>query len=183
MFNTENTNLIWVDCEFTGIDFNRNRLLEIAVVVTDSNLYVLGEPLSLVAHCDREVLDNLLEDWPREHFATTGFLDDVVSSQLSMQEAEQQVLDYVSEYCDSGTSPLCGNSVGQDRRVLYKDMPQFEAFLHYRTIDVSTIKELARRWKPEVLDMVAKEKTHRALDDIYESIKELQIYREYFLVA
>lgn len=175
------TNLVWVDCEFTGLDFVCNRIVEIAVVVTDSNLSILGEPVNIIVHHSQEELDALLEEWPRNAFNESGLMQQIIDSTVSMESAEQQILDYVSQYCEPGTCPLAGNSVGQDRRVLYTNMPRFESFLKYRTIDVSTIKELAMRWKPDLLDKIVKKESHRALDDIYESIEELKIYRQFFL--
>lgn len=174
-------NLIWIDGEFTGLNFHNNKIVEIAVVVTDSDLNVLGDPVQLVIHHDKQLLNDVLEDWPREHFTQSGLLDEIDQSTITMQKAEQQILEYVSKYCEPGMSPLCGNSVGQDRRVLYTNMPELENFLHYRNIDVSTLKELAMRWNPDVLGKVQKKESHRALDDILESIEELQIYRQYFL--
>ena len=179
MINNQ-SNLIWVDCEFTGLDFYTNQIVEVAVLVTDSDLHVLGEPVSVVIHHTQEQLDDLLEEWPRKAFEESGLMQQILESNVSMEQAEQTVLDYVSGYCIPGESPLCGNSVGQDRRVLYTNMPRFESFLKYRTIDVSTIKELAMRWRPELLDQLEKKGSHRALDDIYESIEELRIYRSLF---
>ena len=174
-------NLIWIDCEFTGLDFLHNKIVEIAVVVTDSDLNVLGDPVQAVVHHTQAELDDLLEDWPREQFAKSGLTREIVESEVSMRKAEDMCLEYISQHCSSGQSPLCGNSVGQDRRVLYTNMPRLERFLHYRNIDVSTLKELALLWNPGVLDQISKKESHRALEDIYESIAELKIYKEYFV--
>jgi len=179
--NQSDDNLIWVDCEFTGLDFGRNRIVEIAVVVTDSDLNVLGEPVELVVGYSQQELDDLLEEWPRNHFEQSGLMQQIIESDVTMEQAQQQILDYVSRHCSEGMCPLAGNSVGQDRRVLYTNMPELESFLHYRTVDVSTIKELARRWKPEVLEQIQKKESHRALGDILESIEELKVYRKSFI--
>ncbi len=173
--------LVWVDCEFTGLDFHSNRIVEIAVVVTDSDLCMVDQGISMVIHHDWEELDPILEDWPRAHFEESGLLQKIEESAVCMEQAEKKILAYVSQYCEKGSSPLCGNSVGQDRRVLYSNMPEFEVFLHYRSIDVSSLKELAKRWRGDIIAKIDKKDSHRALDDIYESIKELQLYRKEFL--
>lgn len=177
----EPQNLIWIDCEFSSLDFSSNKIVEIAAVVTDSNLKVLGTPVHTVIHYSQEELDEILGEWTRKHFAESGLDTEIVASTTTLAQAERMVLDYISQYCEEGKSPLCGNSVSQDRRVLYTNMPMLEQFMHYRTIDVSTLKELARRWKPSAVAQVDKVQAHRALDDIYESIEELQIYRDNFL--
>jgi len=178
---TNNPNLIWIDCEFTSIDFDTNELVEVAVVVTDSDLNVLGKPVSVVIHHQKDVLDSLLNDWTREHFAESGLIDQIAESEVTMDEAEQAILEYVRKFTEPGQSPLCGNSVGQDRRVLYKDMPELEEHFHYRNIDVSTLKELSLRWNPLIQEHIDKQGSHRALDDIMESIEELRVYREEWL--
>ena len=178
----ESPNLIWIDCEFTSLDFDTNELVEVAAVVTDSDLNVLGKPVSVVVHHQKDVLDSLLNDWTREHFAESGLLDKIAESEVTMDEAEQTVLEYVKKFTEKGQSPLCGNSVSQDRRVLYKDMPELEGHFHYRNIDVSTLKELSLRWNLLVQTKIDKQETHRALDDILESIEELRVYRENFLI-
>lgn len=177
----KNQNLIWIDLEFTGLNYHTNTIVEIACVVTNRELEILGEPVQTVIHHAREDLEEVLEEWPREHFEKSGLFDEIEKSQTSMRQAEQQVLEYVRAWTESGTAVLCGNSVGSDRRVLYKDMSELESHLHYRTIDVSTIKELARSWKPDILDQVDKKESHRALDDILESIEELKLYRKLWL--
>jgi oligoribonuclease len=172
--------LVWIDCELTSLDFHNTRIVEIACVVTDNDLNILGEPISHIIGYSQAEIDPLLSEWSREHFQESGLLNEIYASTTTTQEAQQDILDYISQYTAMGESPLCGNSVGQDRRALYNNMPELEQFLHYRIIDVSTLKELANRWHPEVLDKVQKAQTHRALDDIKESIAELAIYREYF---
>ena len=172
------SNLIWIDCEFTSLDFEHNKIVEIAAVVTNSDLEVLGEPVSCVVHYDKQDLDDLLGEWTNEHFRESGLYGEILESNIALQEAEDIILGYVGQYADFGQSPLCGNSVSQDRRVLYTNMPRLESFLHYRTIDVSTLKELAIRWNPRVVEEVNKVQNHRALDDIYESIEELRHYKQ-----
>jgi len=176
---TSPNNIIWIDCEFTGLDYTVNRLIEIAVVVTDSDLKVLGTPLSFVIHYPQDILESITSEWVKTNLP--DLLDEVATSSVSMQDAEGLIMDYLQEFCDEHSCPLAGNSVSADRRMIEKEMPTLGSFLHYRTIDVSTIKELAGRWKPELLMSIDKKQTHRALDDIYESIEELALYRSLWL--
>lgn len=172
-------NLIWIDLEMTGLDPEKNTIIEIATIVTDKNLNILAEGPSLAIHQPKAVMDSM-DEWCTTHHGQSGLTERVLSSRLSMQDAEQETIRFLQQYIGKGESPICGNSVGQDRRFLYKYMPELEAFFHYRYLDVSTIKELARRWQPEVLNGFTKKGTHLALDDIRESIAELAFYREHF---
>lgn len=174
------TNLIWVDLEMTGLDPDSDRILEIATVVTDKDLNVLAEGPTLVVHQSDALLD-AMDEWCTTHHGQSGLTQRVKDSSLSEAEVEQQTLDFLSEWVEPGASPLCGNSIWQDRRFLIRYMPRLDSYCHYRNIDVSTLKELARRWRPEVLDGVHKKGSHRALDDILDSINELRHYRESFL--
>ncbi|PTY38652.1 oligoribonuclease [Saccharospirillum sp. MSK14-1] len=174
------TNLIWVDLEMTGLDPDTDRILEIATVVTDKDLNVLAEGPTLVVHQSDALLDGM-DEWCTTHHGQSGLTQRVKDSSLSEAEVEQQTLDFLSDWVEPGASPLCGNSIWQDRRFLIRYMPKLDSYCHYRNIDVSTLKELARRWRPEVLGGVHKKGSHRALDDILDSINELRHYRETFL--
>ena len=168
--------LIWLDMEMTGLDPATDVVLEVATLVTDHNLEILAEGPDLVVHQPDEVLDNM-SAWCIEHHGQSGLTAACRASTISMAEAERQTLEFLRQWCEPGKSPLCGNSIGQDRRFMARHMPGLERFVHYRNVDVSTIKELARRWYPE-LPGYAKAETHRALDDIRESLGELRYYRE-----
>lgn len=176
------TNLIWVDLEMTGLDPDTDRILEIATVVTDKDLNVLAEGPTLVVHQSDALLDGM-DEWCTTHHGQSGLTQRVKDSDLSEAEVEQQTLDFLNDWVEPGASPLCGNSIWQDRRFLIRYMPKLDSYCHYRNIDVSTLKELARRWRPELLDGVHKKGSHRALDDILDSINELRHYRETFLKA
>lgn len=171
-------NLVWIDCEMTGLDLGKDALIEIAVLVTDSNLTILDEGLDLVIHAEDAVLDGMVEV-VRDMHAQSGLTDAVRESALTVAEAELRVLDYVRHHVpESRTAPLCGNSIATDRGFLARDMPALDAHLHYRMIDVSSIKELCRRWYPRIYyAQPDKGLTHRALADIRESIRELAYYR------
>ena len=169
-------NLVWIDLEMTGLDLEKMVILEIASIVTNDELDILAEGPEIAIHHPKHVLANM-EEWSREHHSASGLLDRVMGSNLDSRKAEQITLDFVSVHCGKSESPLCGNSVWQDRRFLAKYMPNLESFLHYRVIDVSSVKELATRWYPS-LPRYEKKKTHLALDDIRESIEELRYYRE-----
>jgi oligoribonuclease len=171
--------LIWIDLEMTGLDPDRDRILEIATIVTDNRLNVLAEGPVLAIHQDEAVL-GAMDDWNRSHHGASGLIDRVRGSVTDEATAERLTLAFLSEWSEPGTSPMCGNSIGQDRRFLSRHMRALETFFHYRNIDVSTVKELARRWRPDVLAGVRKQGTHQALDDIRESIAELQHYRDAF---
>lgn len=172
-------NLIWIDLEMTGLDPEHDRIIEIATIVTDSQLNILAEGPNLVVHQTDALLAGM-DEWCTKQHGQSGLTQKVRDSKISERQAELDTLEFLSEYVDKGASPICGNSIGQDRRFLVKYMPQLEAFFHYRNLDVSTIKELARRWSPEVLDGVVKKGSHLALDDIKDSINELQHYRGTF---
>ncbi len=180
MAHTKADNLIWIDLEMTGLDPRTDRILEIACIVTDANLNVLAEGPVIAVHQPDSVLESMNE-WCIDTHAKTGLTDRVRSSTISEADAELMVVDFLNQYSVIGASPMCGNTIGQDRRFLFNYMPQLHDFFHYRNIDVSTLKELARRWKPELLTQFTKAGTHRALDDIRESIDEMKFYREHFL--
>ena len=176
------TNLIWIDLEMTGLVPEKDIIIEIATVVTDANLNVLAEGPSLAIHQDNKYLESM-DEWNTRQHTKSGLVQRVKESEISVNEAEKQTLDFVMKYVDPGASPMCGNSICQDRRFLYNYMPNLEKFFHYRHIDVSTLKELAVRWKPDVVSTSFKQSKHLALSDIYDSINELKHYREHFIDA
>ena len=176
------TNLIWIDLEMTGLVPEDDVIIEIATVVTDANLNVLAEGPSLAIHQENKHLDSM-DEWNTRQHTKSGLIQKVKESKISLNEAEKQTLDFLIQYVDSGTSPMCGNSICQDRRFLYIYMPKLEKFFHYRHIDVSTLKELAVRWKSDVVSTSFKQSKHLALSDIYDSINELKYYREHFIDA
>ena len=173
-------NLVWLDCEMTGLDAEKERIIEIAVIVTGPQLTPRVEGPVLVIHQSDAVLD-AMDAWNTGTHARTGLTAKVKASTLTEAEAEQQVIAFLSQYVPKGCSPMCGNTIGQDRRFLLKYMPKLEAFFHYRSIDVSTLKELARRWRPELVDAFKKQQSHTALADVHESIDELEHYRAHFI--
>ncbi|MGH6626409.1 MAG: oligoribonuclease [Burkholderiaceae bacterium] len=173
-------NLVWLDCEMTGLDPEKERLLEIAVVVTGPNLEPRIEGPVLVIHQSDEQL-NQMDAWNKGTHGKSGLIDKVKASTVTEAEAEQQILDFLAKYVPKASTPMCGNSIGQDRRFLVKYMPKLEAFFHYRNLDVSTLKELAKRWRPEVYNAFKKQQKHTALADVHESIDELAHYREQFI--
>jgi oligoribonuclease len=173
-------NLIWIDCEMTGLDPEADRLIEIAVVVTGPDLAIRVEGPVLVIHQSDEQLDKM-DSWNKGTHGRSGLIDKVKASVTSEAEAERTLLEFVAKYAPKGSVPMCGNTIGQDRRFLVKYMPKLEAFFHYRNIDVSTLKELAKRWRPDVYNAFKKQQKHTALADVYESIDELAHYREQFL--
>ena len=176
------TNLIWIDLEMTGLVPEKDNIIEIATVVTDADLNVLAEGPSIAIHQDNKYLDSM-DEWNTRQHTKSGLVQRVKESEISVNEAEKQTLDFLMKYVDPGASPMCGNSICQDRRFLYNYMPKLEKFFHYRHIDVSTLKELAVRWKPDVVTTSFKESKHLALSDIYDSINELKHYREHFIDA
>ncbi|MGP4844675.1 oligoribonuclease [Marinobacter sp. 1Y8] len=171
--------LVWIDLEMTGLDPEKERVIEIATIVTDSDLNLIEEGPVLAIHQSDEVLSGM-DEWCTRTHGDSGLTRRVRESQISEADAEQQTIAFLQTHLDAGQSPLCGNSIGQDRRFLVRYMPVLEAFFHYRNLDVSSIKELARRWRPDVLDGVTKKGSHLALDDIRDSINELRHYRETF---
>lgn len=172
--------LVWLDMEMTGLDPERERIIEVAVVVTDAHLEIIAEGPVLVIHQPDSLLD-AMDNWNRSTHGKSGLIDKVKASTLTEAEAEQQLLAFLRQYVPPGKSPLCGNTIGQDRRFMVRYMPELEAFFHYRNLDVSTLKELARRWKPEVYKGFVKHSRHEALADIHESIEEMKYYREHFI--
>ena len=173
-------NLIWIDLEMTGLDPLNDRIIEIAVVVTDPGLTVRIEGPVFAVHQSDVVLD-AMDAWNKGTHGRSGLIDRVKASTVDEAAAERQVIEFLKAYVPAGKSPMSGNSICQDRRFLAKDMPALETFFHYRNLDVSTLKELARRWKPAILDGFKKAQAHTALADIHESIDELAYYREHFI--
>jgi oligoribonuclease len=173
-------NLIWLDCEMTGLEPEVDRLIEIAVVVTSPDLAQRVEGPVLVIHQSDAQLD-LMDAWNKGTHGKSGLIDKVKASATTEAEAEAQIIAFLAQYVPKSTSPLCGNTIGQDRRFLAKYMPKLEAFCHYRNLDVSTLKELAKRWRPEVAASFKKQQKHTALADVHESIEELVHYRTHFL--
>ena len=173
-------NLVWLDCEMTGLDPDKERIIEIAVVVTGPQLTPRVEGPVLVIHQPDELLDQM-DAWNKGTHGRSGLIDKVKGSSVTEADAEKELLAFLARYLPKGISPLCGNTIGQDRRFLVKYMPKLEAFFHYRNIDVSTFKELAKRWRPEVYAAFKKQQSHTALADVHESIDELEYYRTHFL--
>ena len=174
------TNLVWLDMEMSGLRPEVDRILEVAVVVTDSALTCLAESEAVAIHQPALVLDGM-DTWNKATHGRSGLIDRVQRSQSSERDAELYLLDFLATWVPAGKSPLCGNSIGQDRRFMVRYMPELERFFHYRNLDVSTVKELCKRWRPELAKGFEKRSAHTALADIYESIDELRYYREHFL--
>lgn len=170
-------NLIWIDLEMTGLDPETHKIIEIATIVTDAQLNVLAEGPVLAIHQPEAELTKM-DEWCTTTHTNSGLVERIRKSQISEDEAVRQTIAFLEQWVPKGASPICGNSIGQDRRFLYKHMPELEQYFHYRYLDVSTLKELTRRWKPEVLDGFSKKGSHLALDDIRDSIAELRYYRE-----
>ena len=173
-------NLVWIDCEMTGLDPEKERLLEIAVIVTGPHLSPRVEGPVLVIHQSDEQL-NKMDAWNKGTHGKSGLIDKVKASTVTEAEAEQEILAFLKKYVPKSASPLCGNTISQDRRFLVKYMPKLEAYFHYRNLDVSTLKELSRRWKPAIYEGFKKQQKHTALADVHESIDELAHYREHFI--
>jgi len=176
----DQNNLIWLDMEMTGLNPDTDRVIEIAIVITDSQLVTVAEAPVLVVRQSDAVLD-AMDDWNKGTHARSGLIDKVKASMLAEADAERSMLDFLAQYVPIRISPMCGNSICQDRRFLARWMPKLEAYFHYRNLDVSTLKELVRRWKPELTRGVVKNGKHEALADIYESIEEMKYYRENFI--
>ena len=175
----DQNNLIWIDLEMTGLDPEKERIIEIATIVTDSKLDILAEGPTMAVH-QSDALLNAMDDWNTEQHGGSGLVARVRESEITEREAERETLEFLRQWVPEGASPMCGNSIGQDRRFLVKYMPQLESYFHYRNLDVSSVKELARRWRPDILAGVKKHSSHLALDDIRDSIAELCHYREHF---
>ncbi len=173
-------NLVWLDCEMTGLDPEKERLIEIAIIVTGPQLTPRIEGPVLAIH-QLDVVLNQMDKWNKGTHGKSGLIDKVKASSVTEADAEAQILDFIGQYVPKSSSPLCGNTISQDRRFLVKYMPKLEAYLHYRNIDVSTFKELAKRWNPDVYNAFKKQQKHTALADVHESIDELEHYRKYFL--
>jgi oligoribonuclease len=170
-------NLVWMDLEMTGLDPKKDRILEIAVLVTDASLNILGPGLEMAIHQPDLVLENM-NDWCKKTHGESGLVTRVKASSWTEKTAEQEIIKFLKQYVSPKSVPLCGNSIWQDRRFLCEYMSDLDNFLHYRCVDVSTLKELARRWRPELLDNFKKKSAHTALSDIEESIAELKFYRD-----
>lgn len=179
---TNPTHLLWLDMEMTGLVPESDRIIELAIVVTDADLNTVAEGPVLVVHQPDEVM-NAMDNWNKGTHGKSGLIDRVKASHLSEADAEAQMLAFVKQYVPERTSPMCGNSICQDRRFLARTMPKLEAFFHYRNLDVSTLKELAKRWKPAALEGFKKAQAHTAMADIHESIDELLHYRRHLLAV
>ncbi|MDZ7749503.1 MAG: oligoribonuclease [Halofilum sp. (in: g-proteobacteria)] len=178
MADIEEQRLIWIDLEMTGLDTQHDEIIEVATVVTDAELEILAEGPVLAVHQPAAVLD-AMDEWNTRQHGGSGLIDRVRDAGVTYVEAETRTLEFLRQWVPGGTSPMCGNSICQDRRFLARLMPELEAFFHYRNLDVSSIKELIRRWAPAVLDGVRKDGNHLALDDVRDSIAELRYYREH----
>ena len=172
--------LIWIDLEMTGLKPQTDTIIEIATLVTDSQLRLIAEGPVLAIHHDEATLATM-DEWNQRQHGSSGLLARVRGSSVTLAQAEQATLDFLAQHVERGASPMCGNSICQDRRFLYKYMPTLAEFFHYRNLDVSTLKELSKRWKPEVFNSFKKQQKHTALADVHESIEELAHYREHFI--
>jgi len=173
-------NLIWIDLEMTGLEPDQDHIIEIATIVTDVNLQIIAEGPVLAIHQEDGIIDGM-DEWNTRTHGESGLIDRVRASEVDEHAAGQQTIEFLSRYLPPGSSPMCGNSICQDRRFLARHMPELEAFFHYRNLDVSTLKELVKRWRPALMDNYSKKGSHQALDDIRESIEELRYYRQHFL--
>lgn len=178
----DKNNLIWIDLEMTGLNPDTDCIIEVALVVTDSQLNVVAEGPVLAVSQPVAVLD-AMDKWNTSTHTKSGLIDKVKASKLSEAAVEIQMVEFLQLHVPTGISPMCGNSICQDRRFMARSMPQLEAYFHYRNLDVSTLKELVKRWKPEIKSGLKKQGKHEALADIYDSINEMKYYREYFIVA
>jgi oligoribonuclease len=177
--NDKLPHLIWIDLEMTGLDTQNDQIIEIATLITDSQLNIVAEGPNLAIHQSNEVLDKM-DEWNQKQHGKSGLIERVKQSKISVKDAEEQTLAFLAKYVAPKTSPMCGNTVCQDRRFMHRLMPTLEAYFHYRHLDVSTVKELAKMWAPDVFKALNKESKHLALDDIKESIEELRYYRSRF---
>ena len=171
--------LIWIDLEMTGLDTLNDTIIEIATIVTDSELNILAEGPVFAIHTP-DIMLNSMDDWNTRQHGQSGLIDRIRRSNVTMAQAESETIAFLSKYVEAGRSPMCGNSICQDRRFLARQMPTLERFFHYRNLDVSTVKELAYRWRPDILSSFEKKGSHLALDDIRDSIRELRHYKEHF---
>jgi len=171
--------LIWIDLEMTGLDTDKDQIIEIATIVTDENLNILAEGPVLTVHQPDTVL-NAMDEWNTRQHGQSGLIERVRRSTKTARDVELETLEFLKKWVDAKKSPMCGNSICQDRRFMHRLMPELEQFFHYRNLDVSSVKELARRWRPELMAGLKKESSHLALDDVRDSIRELRYYREYF---
>lgn len=176
----DDNNLIWIDLEMTGLDTVNDVIIEIATIITDKELNTLAEGPMLAIHQSDAVLDGM-DDWNQKQHGGSGLIERVRNSRINEAEAEQQTIEFLQQYVSAGKSPMCGNSICQDRRFLARCMPKLETFFHYRNLDVSTLKELANRWAPDIAKAFEKDSSHLALDDIKDSIDEMQYYRKSIL--
>ncbi len=174
------SNLIWIDLEMTGLDPDKEKIIEIATIVTDKHLNILAEGPMLAVSQPKELLDSM-DEWCTNHHGDSGLTQRVLDTGITDKDAEQQTIEFLKKWIEPGKSPMCGNSIGQDRRFLVRYMAELSDYFHYRNVDVSTLKELAARWKPEILNGYTKQNKHLALDDVRESIQELAYYREHFI--
>lgn len=176
----KNTNLIWIDLEMTGLVPEEDLIIEIATLVTDADLNLLGEGPVLAIHQSDAALAKM-DEWNQRTHGNSGLIDRVKSSKINEQAATEATIEFLQQFTEKNSSPMCGNSICQDRRFMARYMPELEDYFHYRNLDVSTLKELARRWKPEILAGLTKQGTHQAMDDIKDSVEELKYYREHFI--
>ncbi|MEZ5529616.1 MAG: oligoribonuclease [Porticoccaceae bacterium] len=174
-------NLIWIDLEMTGLDTDNDVIIEIATIVTDKDLNILGEGPVMAIHQPNELLDGM-DEWNTRQHGQSGLTERVRNSAISLAQAERATIEFLSQFVDTRHSPMCGNSICQDRRFLARQMPELEAFFHYRNLDVSSVKEIIRRWRPELSKGLTKQSAHLALEDIKDSINELKYYRDVFFI-
>ncbi|WP_092746346.1 oligoribonuclease [Acinetobacter boissieri] len=182
MSSTLQTRLIWIDLEMTGLDTDNDKIIEIATIITDDHLNILAEGPVLAVHQPDTIL-NAMDEWNTRQHGQSGLIQRVRRSTLTIRDAEIQTLEFLKKWVAPKSSPMCGNSICQDRRFMHRLMPELEQFFHYRHLDVSSVKELAKRWRPEIMEGLRKEASHLALDDIRDSIRELKYYREYFFIT
>jgi oligoribonuclease len=178
--SSNDLNLIWIDLEMTGLDTDRDHIIEIATIVTDSHLNTLAEGPVFAVHQSEAVMAGM-DEWNTRQHGQSGLTERVLKSTIGLREAEQRTIEFLRQYVPAGKSPICGNSICQDRRFLAREMKELEAYFHYRNLDVSTLKELVKRWRPDLVGGLSKTSSHLALDDIRDSIAELKYYREFFL--